>query len=235
MKLKNIVHVVFATAPIWMAVSTIIGINYFLNKHQQYLNSRLAEISQKTVAEVELEQQSKTGITSCRKPLKIRLACLHQFGYEGEYAPNTDLVTIDSCIIQNDNETRRVLSHELGHFYADKLNETAGLGNWPNFENKTFVQQQAIHLVSEGIGEYFERATHPKADDFKDSNWPAQISDFSILRIRYNGGFHLVKPIIDLHKKAGIEYLIANPPQEKDLLNLPAYQRKALEFLEARK
>ncbi len=235
MKLKNIVLGFFATMPLWMPICTVVGIAYYAHKQKVYLQTRLNEISQKMVVELATQQQLKIGITHFPKQFSVRLSCLHQLGFNGQYEPNTDLMTIDSCIIRNDNETRRVVSHELGHLYVDALNETIGFGNWPNFSNKNFAQQQAIQLVSEGIGEYFERSTHPREDNFKDADWPKKVDEFSILRVRYVGGFHLVKPIIDSHKKAGIEYLITNPPQEKDLLDLPAYQRRALEQLEAKK
>ncbi len=45
------------------------------------------------------------------------------------------------------------------------------------------------------------------------------------------GGYHLVKPVLDQYGKSGIEYLIRHTPRALDLLDLPSYQKKALEEL----
>jgi len=220
-----------AYAPLLLPILSLIGIIYLNLKEQEYQNHRLDVIRQKTVPEIAAAQQSRLGINHFLQPCYVSLSCLHKFGCCGTYNSDKDTITIDSCIVSDDAETKRVISHELGHFYADKLNESLGKGNWPSLENKNSAQQAGIMLVSEGIAMYFENSTKHKHDFFKDSEWPKLISDFTKSHVKYIGGFHLVRPIIDKHKIAGIEYLITNPPEEKDLLDLPAYQKRALEKL----
>ena len=86
-------------------------------------------------------------------------------------------------------------------------------------------------LISEGIAEYFERTLNNGKDNFKDSDWPENLGDFIQNKIIYNGGLHLVKPIIDRYGKRGIETLIINPPSLEDLSNLPEYQNRVIESL----
>ena len=129
-----------------------------------------------------------------------------------------------------------VINHELGHFYSDKLYESMGfgLGNWPSYSPDGQLTDDEIgtKLISEGIAGYFEKTINNKEDKFRDSDWPKKREDFRDIHIIYEGGFHLVKPIIGKHGKRGIEYLILNPPRVEDLENLPAYQSRILSFIE---
>jgi hypothetical protein len=125
------------------------------------------------------------------------------------------------------NDVKPVLDHELGHFYADKLNESLGGGDWPDYSGKSDAEKVCLKLVSEGIAEYFERSISGEKDNFEDSEWPKKIDDFWGTRVLYSGGYHLVKPIIDAYGKEGIEYLMKNPPTVGDLKDLPKYQQRS--------
>lgn len=137
----------------------------------------------------------------------------------------------------NDCYIKQVIDHELGHFYVDMLSENLGTGSWPQTltENGT-VDKNAIHIIGEGIAEYFGRSMNSHYDNFKDQEWPTKLEDFvnsdnpSIpnYRIWYDGGYHLVKPIIDEFGVKGIMYLMFHPPTEKELLDLQGYQKKIL-------
>jgi hypothetical protein len=123
------------------------------------------------------------------------------------------------------------LYHELGHFYTDKLHESLGRGNWPDYTDKQKADDYVgLRLISEGIAEYFRKTMNDEQDNFDDSDWPEELEDLGATEI-YKGGFHLVKPIIDKYGKRGIEYLTDNPPNTKDLANLPAYQHRILRSL----
>ncbi len=132
---------------------------------------------------------------------------------------------------------KKVLDHELGHYYCDKLSESIGNGNWPpTLEEKSLFYKgelAGIRLVSEGIAEYINRTMNKgidnyKYEDFSKIDWNlAENNEFLL----YDPGYHLVKPIIDKHGEEGIKALILNPPKGKDLEDLPAYRSKFLEML----
>ena len=137
-----------------------------------------------------------------------------------------------------------VVSHELGHFYVDKLSESLGWGNWPQLSAQpNTVEWVEENIISEGIGTYFqgktlERITGIDIDNIEgippfdiEKEWPKDIE------ILYDGhqleayGQWLVKPIIDKHGEKGIEYLITHQMEEDELLNPKSYQERALEAL----
>ena len=121
-----------------------------------------------------------------------------------------------------------VLDHELGHFYQDKLNESLGMGDFrvDYSSYKTFLGGK---IIAEGIAEYFSKTMNNIEDNFNDSDWPKDHELFTFDDI-YDGGAHLVKPIIEKYGKDGMEYLIMNPPiTEKELENLPEYRKRCLE------
>ena len=132
-------------------------------------------------------------------------------------------------------ETKRVLDHELGHFYCDKLSESLGKGSWHSEAVFNHSQKESISiiLVAEGIAEYFERIMNGGEDAFKDSSWPKNLNGFYFNQnvLFYDGGYHLVKPIIKKYGEKGIIYLLFKFPNKKELLDLPAYQKKALKEL----
>ncbi len=132
------------------------------------------------------------------------------------------------------HNVKETLDHELGHFYADKLCESLGKGDWLHFSDgrEINVNDVGIKLVSEGIAEYFKRTLNGGKDDFEDSDWPRKFEDFFTRKVIYDGGFHLVKPIIDMYGRRGIERLMSNPPHTmQDLNYLPMYQNRVIASL----
>ncbi len=127
------------------------------------------------------------------------------------------------------------LNHELAHSYCFHLSKTLGIKNWPNLRQKNEFEYASLKLVSEGIATYFERTMNGTPDKFKDENWPDDL-DFVINGTNtayffYDGGYHLVKPIIDKYGQEGIIYLLLNPPRRDELLKLPEYQKRILFIL----
>lgn len=130
----------------------------------------------------------------------------------------------------------RTMYHELGHFYCDAIAEEAGFGDWPKIyplgKDENII---GLRLVSEGIAEYMERKTCNSnlEDTFSDEDWPKDTRGFFLdgeldNSVLYQGGYHLVKPILDKYGQAGILYLMKAPPQEDDVLRLPQYQQRLM-------
>lgn len=131
----------------------------------------------------------------------------------------------DSCKFQGSCIRRRLektLSHELGHFYEDRL---GALSVQPSPLRKS--------IVEEGVAEYFYFKTYQKdyhlEDVFNDSRWDE--SDWDDLDFFYPASLHLVKPILDLYGDKAIRYLLENPPLRLDTKSLQQYQAQALDVL----
>lgn len=140
-------------------------------------------------------------------------------------------------------DAKTVVEHELGHFYTDKLGEQMGNGNSLDFSHTSDSESLGLRLVTEGIGEYFGRKGKGQLehDVFSNAEFPQDNEGWlNLMRPHnleylflclYQGGYHLVKPILDQDVERGIRYLIVHPPTERDLNDLPVYQQRALDVL----
>ena len=140
--------------------------------------------------------------------------------------PENNLTTIlGKVFFPFRDDVKHSLDHELGHYHQDK-----------HYPIKKWDSEPGLKLITEGIAEYFKRRMNKFGDNFKDSDWPKKIETFKDAidspktrhLIFYNGGYHLVKPIIDKFGLKGMEHLTANIPTDSDLINLPGYQQRAL-------
>ncbi|MBS3085206.1 hypothetical protein J4225_00800 [Candidatus Pacearchaeota archaeon] len=148
---------------------------------------------------------------------------------------NLHLLTERKSLKQDLLRVKKTLNHELGHFYTDKLSERLGkkdLFKFARGENYLGVEVYPERLILEGIAEYFDIEVNGGAHSFKDTDWPTDLDAFNKTTAIYLGGYHLVKPIIDLYGEKGIECLIQNMPTKEDLLDIPEYQNKILGKLE---
>lgn len=160
----------------------------------------------------------------------------------GRYRTKTDEIFLRSPYFSSEWEeadVRDTMHHELGHFFCDKLSENLREKNWPNYRSADAYEEVSLKLISEGIATYIESKMNGEEDDFNDSEWPTNLWEFYRLpfqsevksKFKYDGGFHLVKPIIDQHGSKGIEYLIFNTPERHEILDLPGYQQRILHEL----
>jgi len=123
---------------------------------------------------------------------------------------------------------KRVLDHELAHFYCDKVKEQV-LGKNHHLSNiYMFIPEERIanQLVGEGIAKYIENKMNGEDHGlypFKD--WPSDIEDFSNKEI-YQGGYTIVRPIIDQYKEKGIHILLLNLPTEEEIFKPLDYQKR---------
>lgn len=129
----------------------------------------------------------------------------------------------------NTANVRRVVDHELAHFYCDKIKEKVFQNNYPIFYYCLSDEERMGHiLINEGIAEYVENKMNGEDEEplsFQD--WPSDVFQFTSKEI-YQGGYALVKPIIDQHGKKGIQFLLFNPPTPKELFTPKKYQERIL-------
>ena len=138
------------------------------------------------------------------------------------------------------------LIHEIGHHVANYISQRFGNGIWPQREVYTHgnIMQHLRdanfinRLISEGIATYFERKGGEEQANFNYEEWKGLLKrDRRIAEIErhydivYEGGYAMVKPIIDKFGQYGILYLIRNPPTEEELQDVKKYQDEALKNL----
>lgn len=219
----------------WIAVgATFLGLGLYENFQpvnlREYVNEHLEEIIE--------EQEEALGIKhfyprpQTRFELLDQLSTLRGVSMRVIYTPEDDTITFYSQEEKIDGDlVKELLLHELGHFYTDKLKESLGDGNWPPKTGSC-----GLRIVAEGIGEYFERKITGKSDTFQDSDWSffKNIQEGNIIpqRIVYDGGYHLVKSILDSYFSKGMIYLMENPPSNEDVKDILTYQRMVLKALE---
>jgi hypothetical protein len=147
---------------------------------------------------------------------------------------------------------RSLVDHELGHAYADLVSRQVGNGPWPDRKRtgntKDPYRLIASRIVSEGIGGYFERASVIFKGDIVASDMrlgPMR----GILMFRsgryvflgmegqdfvYTNGYWLVKPILDVDVRRGVEYIVTHPfvmQHGRFVESAQAYQAQALRAL----
>lgn len=146
------------------------------------------------------------------------------------------------------NFIKELLAHELGHHYAFELqSEIGGIDHLnPDIPRLNVREHLGILIIREGIGTYFgeilkgDKTIKTRTGEDFEKFWSKKYELEEIKSywgdkfIIYEGGYEVVKPILDKHKKEGLIYLLKNPLKIKDfdLSKVIDYQKKALEELE---
>jgi hypothetical protein len=149
------------------------------------------------------------------------------------------------------NYIKEILAHELGHHYAFELRSKLKCPDYLNPELPwlNIREHMGILIIREGIGTYFgellkgEKAIKVRNKEDFEEFWSKKYtfedikSQWGNTYIIYEGGYEVVKPIIDRYKNDGLIYLLKNPLVIKkfDLSKVIDYQKKALEELESAK
>ncbi|KYK26577.1 hypothetical protein AYK26_07390 [Euryarchaeota archaeon SM23-78] len=129
------------------------------------------------------------------------------------------------------------LYHELGHFYFDRLCKKLGLGfQTKEYDGKPHITEwwEARNcLINEGIATYFEKEINKGKDDFNDIEYPHTIKEFLhnnygfLQKLYYNGGYHLVKPILDKFRvEEGCKIITLDLPTREEMINLSEYRER---------
>ncbi len=202
----------------------------------------------KNLSVVMLSQEQVLGINYRNNVPEVEVNTHLGFQYNGLYNPSSSKISLsvwnhNSAESLNDKlvpffvfgqapPVRRTLDHELGHFYTHMVAEENGLPYFllpyfPPGVNDSKELLAAKKLIREGLAEYFSRKINGGTDDFADHEWSSPLSDWGNRQF-YDGGYHLVAPVLDLSVRKGIEFFISNPPSGS-LHNLLSYQKRALE------
>ena len=145
-----------------------------------------------------------------------------------------------ACIIPKlRSALKSALDHELGHFYTDTLGERLNAKDWPPFSHAQDLNEIDLmyFTLCEGIADYFMHTMNTAEEDtFNEDHWPKNSTEATVAyvfepRLFYKGGYHFVRPIIDVHGACGIEHLVRYVPQKADLFTLPELQKRMLEEL----
>ncbi|MDO8510974.1 MAG: hypothetical protein Q7S55_02310 [Nanoarchaeota archaeon] len=161
---------------------------------------------------------------------------LYRGGEDSMYLPSGILTNPESdfsdfmatiATFNNTYNVKRSVDHELAHFYCDKVKELVFQNRSPHFY---FTDEELVSqlLVNEGIAEYVENKMNGEDEKpFSFQDWPSNLSQFRNKEI-YQGGYAIVKPIIDQHGEKGIQFLLFNPPTLYELFTPEKYQERML-------
>lgn len=132
-----------------------------------------------------------------------------------------------------------VIDHEAGHAFLIGLCAKLGMKPLVSDENPKadllrWDQVRGL-LISEGVATYFEKKLNKGRDDFHDEEYPKTIEDMTVndfnvlLRMHYEGGYHLVKPILDrLGVEEGCRTILLDRPKKEEMVRLPEYRERIL-------
>ncbi len=175
----------------------------------------------------------------------------------GGYYLDTDEISVFSAVTISPNNTlfdrlsvllfdadeqlsiEEIYSHEYGHYLIDQILENEELGYL--LTDELFCENPLLHIINEGIAQYIIRSAFdfgPHHEEFTIDDWPEDLSDIQPHThpfIIYDGGYYLVKDILDLYGVDGIIYLFENPPLRSDSQDILGYQAKILNGLESNK
>lgn len=116
-----------------------------------------------------------------------------------------------------------IIDHELGHALADQISRRHNGFMWPDINawvNQTDVEKYVVHVLTEGVGEYFEHLMSSDTSDTSSSSEWLPDGPNSLVwaydRWPYDGGYFIVKPIIDKFGEKGILYISTHTFSYKD-------------------
>lgn len=139
--------------------------------------------------------------------------------YEGIVFPSGTFFA-DSLFLPFDTslsaQIRMATYHELGHAYADQVSRSMGLGMWPKeewFAGDSVKKELLIDMLSEGVAEYFGRAflRDRSETEIMPEEWEVEFTPLQYEHLSYEGGYWLVRPILDACASEGVRYIVSHP------------------------
>ena len=232
------------TAAVYIPASMVTTLHLYQRKDpdiEAYVQENLEQLIQ--------EQEKTLGITYPADRPTIHYTLPEEYklvGMLGLYRGENDSIYLPSGILTNPkwdfsdfmvtiatfNNTynvKRSVDHELAHFYCDKVKERVFQNKSPPF-SFYFTDEERVSqlLVNEGIAEYVENKMNGEDEKpFSFQNWPSDLTQFTNKDV-YQGGYTIVKPIIDRYGEKGIQFLLFNPPTPKELFTPKLYQERML-------
>ena len=240
--LKDILKLSLIASSTFMPISDV-SYNQIYNKYHTKIEQTLNVLVDQRISEQErrlglhYEKKPKIGLRLSDKNVLFSVNAYKTMG--GIYAPDNDSISFSfETLHPNDNTIVKLVDHELAHSYF--FNK---FGEMPADTNSLFYSSRGSparmirnEIIREGFAFYVENKMSNTPDKFKDSEWPNSINNFFVndkkyRYYQYDGGAHLLKPILDRFGNRGLEYVINNLPEKSDLISLPRYQRRIIEIL----
>lgn len=117
-----------------------------------------------------------------------------------------------------DHIVTRLIDHELVHMYANQMSLRILKRIWPDTILLTTSENFCRNMLSEGVAVYYTNLA--RGDTANSIEWlPTSSSDIIWLdskSIIYQGGYYLVKPILDKFGERGLLYIIQNKLDYED-------------------
>lgn len=165
--------------------------------------------------------------------------------FPGCYDPDTRSFFINPLLVdRKDRLMQELMDHELGHALADQVSYCIRGCQWPDEKDrKSLVDSEAVatKVLSEGVAEYFANLFYQNVKTGPD--WLPSGYGFEQMNIwqsntwQYDGGYWLVKPVIEKFGEKGLEYIVTHKfsYENGDVRSAAIfYQKNALEELARR-
>lgn len=220
--------------------SVIIGTCLLLGACSNQVQRNMKEYVDAAIPKIMKAQEQKFGIKYSEVPtVAVYPRPTNESDAVADYDSGSNIMKVYSARNFTENDIDRSLSHELGHYYSDKLLESAGFQDGLNSDSTLNVKsvknrREVLRklLIGEGIGEYFSRNTIGIQDDCSNISLGYNVStdrfkDRGSLNAFLSNAYCLVKPVLGINLDKGILYLATHPPSEDQLEQLKSYQENA--------
>jgi hypothetical protein len=224
-----------------LVASLVLGACLLLDGCTNQVQRNMKEYIDTTLPRIMQQQEQKLGIKYTEVPqIIVSSTPTNKSDTVADYDSISNKMLVYSSRNFTEDDINRSLSHELGHFYSDRLLESSGFQNGLNSDDTLNVhdlknQKEILRklLIGEGIAEYFSRNTLDIQNDC-----PNISLEYDIYRDRFksrgslnnaflSNAYCLVKPVLDMNLNKGIVYLATHPPNEDQLEHLKTYQENA--------
>ncbi len=125
------------------------------------------------------------------------------------------LLTADT--LARDPQFGRLADHELGHALSDLVSRRIRKKPFftvVQFEALSPEEQLGLNIVAEGVGTFFERTYYPTNDQLSEIAFPSTLEEqrfYSYEIVAFEGGYWLVKDVLEQYGELGLKWLINNP------------------------
>ena len=140
------------------------------------------------------------------------------------------------------NDVAPRMHHELAHLFTDERRKQLGVVRLIDRDLRGKITQEQFgqlvceRIIAEGIATYVQAEMNDHQEAYTRApqqwpKWPQEWRSFLETEIIYNGGYQIVKPILNEHGKRGIDTLILFPLQPEELSNPLLYQKRIMDLL----
>lgn len=127
------------------------------------------------------------------------------------------LYKLDAETLMKDKVLGEIIWHETAHHLMNAVSEAEGLGIWytPEYIEKLDNEHWlGVNIISEGTAEYVKSLKYPFKKKPDEKCFPSEkvtSPEIVVQQVAYEGGYWLVKPILEKHGRTGMVWMMRYP------------------------